>query len=57
MISYMPFQRNIQLQAAQKQIELNGGSSPVRNQRQRQREGLYQDEEGKNLGYQDRVSD
>ena len=31
MMSYMPFQRNIQLQAAQKQIELNGGSSPVRN--------------------------
>ena len=49
MISYMPFQRNIQLQAAQKQIEINGGSSPVR--RQRQREGLYQDEEGKNIAY------
>ena len=44
MISYMPFQRNIQLVAAQKQIELlNGASSPVRGhpQRQRVREGLY----------------
>lgn len=57
MMSYMPFQRNIQIQAAQKQIELNGGSSPVRNQRQRQKEGLYQDEEGRNLGYHDRERD
>ena len=65
MMSYMPFKRNVQIQNVQSMIDnsitANGMASPVRNNglppRQKQREGLYQDEEGKSVGYKDRISD
>lgn len=42
---------------------MKDGSSPsnktltMMKERQRQREGLYQDDEGKNVDYKDRISD
>jgi hypothetical protein len=38
-------------------LNSNAPSSPSRLQRMKQREGLYQDEEGKNINYNDRISD
>lgn len=71
MMSYMPFNRNVQLQNVQSMIDSRGydnlsnsglGSPSNRTigmmkERQKQREGLYQDEEGKNINYKDRISD
>ena len=31
--------------------------SPTNRQRQKKREGMYQEEEGKNVDYKDRISD
>lgn len=65
MMSYMPFNRNVQIQNVQSMIDNRGidnltasGSPNNRTiQRHKQREGLYQDEEGKNINYNDRISD
>ena len=59
MMSYMPFNRHVQIQNVQSMIETRGidnlNGSP--NRRQKQSEGLYQDAEGKNINYNDRIHD
>ena len=69
MMSYMSFNRNVQIQNVQSIIDSRAdlgsassmGSPPNRSRpvvpRQKQREGLYNDEEGKNVDYKDRVAD
>jgi Ca2+-binding EF-hand superfamily protein len=62
MMSYMPFNRNIPVQNVQSLLEQKGmenlNSSPgLRLNRAKQREGMYQEEEGKNVDYKDRISD
>lgn len=62
MMSYMPFNRNIPVQNVQSLLEQKGmenlSSSPgLRLNRAKQREGMYQEEEGKNVDYKDRISD
>lgn len=62
MMSYMPFNRNVNIQNVQSMIDTRGmesisslPSSPSR--RHKIREGMYEDAEGKNVDYKDRVSD
>lgn len=62
MMSYMPFNRNIPVQNVQGLLEQKGlenlNSSPtLKLARAKQREGMYQEEEGKNVEYNDRVRD
>lgn len=66
MMSYMPFNRNVQIQNVQSILDNRGidnltaggkPSSPSRHQRMKVKEGLYQDEEGKNIDYNDRIHD
>ena len=72
MMSYMPFDRNVKIQNVHSLIEqrahenmpqMSGMSSPSSmalsrvQQRAKQKEGLYQDYEGKNMDYRDRMND
>jgi hypothetical protein len=67
MMSYMSFNRNVsaanvQQALDQRGIELisSGGSSPsdaMRRQRTKPKEGMYQEDEGKNVDYKDRIND
>jgi len=66
MMSYMPFNRNVQVNHVQSIIDTKGmdslsfssrAASPTNRQRQKKREGMYQEEEGKNVDYKDRISD
>ena len=70
MMSYMHFNRNIQLQNVQTMLDQrgdaismssNGMASPsstaLNRVRAKKKEGLYQDEEGKNIAYKDRMQD
>ena len=57
MMSYMPFNRHVQIQNVQSMIDNKGFDNLSPTKRQKQREGLYQDEEGKNINYNDRISD
>ena len=73
MMSYMPFNRNVQIQNVQNMIDTRGydnlsssnsrlGSPTGRlnsrlKERHRQKEGLYQEEDGKNTNFKDRQAD
>lgn len=70
MMSYMPFNRNIQIQNVQLLLDDRGFDSlssgmhspssktmSMIKERKKQREGLYEDEEGRNMNYNDRISD
>lgn len=60
-MSYMPFNRNVQFNNVQSMLDkgMDRVMSPGRGTRHRPktREGLYQDEEGKNIDYNDRMCD
>lgn len=69
-MSYMPFNRNIQLQNVPSLLENKGlndlitqGGSPSKKalirvqQRAKQKEGIYKDQEGKSVEYKDRMND
>ena len=64
MLSYVPFRRNIQLQNVQNMIDSAGmdnisayHSNSHSVSRVQEREGLYEDFEGKSVDYKDRLSD
>ena len=64
MMSYMPFDRNVPINNVQQIIDSKGMEgvssrlgSPVRGQRVKRQEGMYQEDEGRNVDYKDRISD
>lgn len=56
MMSYMPFKRNGKTSPNIKLQYVSEASSP-NHRRQKHKEGLYEDDEGKNVAYFDRISD
>lgn len=60
-MSYMPFNRNVQFNNVQSMLDkgMERVGSPGRGRRERPKikEGLYQEEEGKNINYKDRMCD
>lgn len=55
MMSYMPIHKNIKVNHVQEMIDKRGIEAAM--SPSIQKEGLYQEEEGKNMDYSDRISD
>lgn len=57
MMSYMPFKRNVKTPSPNViKLQQVSENSPTQ-RRQKYKEGLYEDDEGKNVAYFDRISD